>query len=164
MSLWNTIIGNTVGTLYSARTGNVDPWTAANAKEQLAADMRQAAGPNADPGYVQGLITQAQREYDRTLVTFRAPGEGSEAGGAAPGGCSLRLPWIGCVMGEDSAGGLNALSITGSGGVGSAVRSVAENFKLIVEILVVVAVVGGTYYLGKQFGVWHDLAKALKKR
>jgi hypothetical protein len=93
MSLYDSIMANTVGVLFSARTGNVDPWTLANQQEDLAASIAQAKGPNADPADVaiaQAAAIKEQSDYLKSI---------GEHPDQACGG--ITLPVIGCVDGDN---------------------------------------------------------------
>ena len=52
MSWTDTILSNTVGVAFRAATGNVDPWTLQQQKDDIAAATKQALGPDADPDLV----------------------------------------------------------------------------------------------------------------
>jgi hypothetical protein len=136
LSIWNTIKADTVGVLYSAGTGTVDPWTLANLKEASAAALTKAAGPNADPVAVAASIAQNNATIDEALATM--PG-----GNAAPGACTLRIPIFGCIAGPDSATGL-------------------KNLELAVDIVLILIVAGVAYAVLKKVGLWGDVVKAFK--
>jgi|SRR5579859_2695036 len=87
MSWTDTILSNTVGVLYSARTGQVDPWTLANEKEQIAADTKQALGPDATDADVAVATAKAQGEVDSYLKSIDAHPDQP---------CGIRLPGLGC--------------------------------------------------------------------
>lgn len=135
MSIWNSFMADTVGVIYSARTGNVDPWTVANFKDQCATGTRKAM-PGAAEAQVQAAIVECQKSIDATLKS-------NPGGSAAPGDCDLRLPYFGCVAGADSAEGLAKL-------------------KQAVDILLFVIVVSVSYAVLKKVGLWGDLVKAFK--
>ena len=84
MSWTDTILSNTIGVLYSARTGQVDPWTLANEQEQVAADTKQALGPDASDADVAIAITQAQNEVSDYLKSVNASPDQA---------CLIRFPW-----------------------------------------------------------------------
>ncbi len=64
MSWTDTILSNTVGVAFRAATGNVDPWTLQQQKDDIAAATKQALGPNADPADVAQKTAAAQSEVD----------------------------------------------------------------------------------------------------
>src|SRR5260370_637918 len=66
MSFWNTVLGNTVGTVYSAWTGNVDPYTVADIKSDTRADIKQA-GQGLSPEQVKAQQDAASRTIDASL-------------------------------------------------------------------------------------------------
>lgn len=80
MSLWNSIMANTVGVLWRAKEGTVDPWTNANQQQELAENIRRAKGPAVQKAFetpteaeqrhdreVQQAVAQAQAERDKVL-------------------------------------------------------------------------------------------------
>ncbi len=72
MSWYDTVLSNTVGVGFRAFTGNVDPWTLAAQKDQIAADTKQALGPNATDSEVAIATAQAQAEADNFLKSTDA--------------------------------------------------------------------------------------------
>src|SRR5260370_9062231 len=66
MSFWNTILGNTVGTVYSAWTGNVDPYTKADIVAATKADIA-TEGAGLSPGQVKAQQDQADRDANSVL-------------------------------------------------------------------------------------------------
>jgi hypothetical protein len=135
MSIWNSFMADTVGVIYSARTGNVDPWTVADFKDQCAVGIRKAM-PGAAEASIQAAILECQKSVDATLRS-------NPGGSAAPGDCQFRIPYFGCIAGADSAEGLNKL-------------------KNAVDILVFVVVAAVIYVVVKKVGLWGDLVKAFK--
>ena len=93
MSFTDWVLSNTAGVLFSARTGNVDPWTLNLQKEELAANIAQAKGPNADPADVAIAQAAATSEVDGYLKSI------GEHPDQACGG--ITLPVIGCVDGDN---------------------------------------------------------------
>src|SRR5260370_24881955 len=90
MSFWNTILGNTVGTVYSAWTGNVDPYTIAEIKSDTRADIAKA-GAGLSPEQVKAQQDQADRDANSVLNL-------NDANPYNPDGSlkkSLRVPWLG---------------------------------------------------------------------
>src|SRR5258708_28518279 len=67
MSWTDTILSNTVGFAFRGVTGNVDPWTLQQQKDDIAAATKQALGPNADPADVAQKTAAAQAEGDGFL-------------------------------------------------------------------------------------------------
>jgi hypothetical protein len=91
MSFVDSVLSNTVGVAFRAYTGNVDPWTLANIKEDTAAQIAQASGPNADPAQVAAAQAQANADIDSNLYTEDAH----------PDQAGLRLPGLGVVGSAD---------------------------------------------------------------
>src|SRR5260370_1976409 len=90
MSFWNTILGNTVGTVYSAWTGNVDPYTIAEIKSDTRGDISKA-GAGLSPEQVKAQQDQADRDANSVLNL-------NDANPYNPHGSlkkSLRVPWLG---------------------------------------------------------------------
>jgi hypothetical protein len=87
MSLTDDILANTVGAVYRAASGNVDPWTLAQQKEQVAADTKQALGPNASDADVAAAQVNAQNAIDTYLKSIDAH----------PDTAGVRLPGLGVV-------------------------------------------------------------------
>jgi hypothetical protein len=90
MSWWDTVKANTIGTVYSAWTGNVDPYTVAQIKQDTAADITQA-GQGLSPQQVKAQQDAAARTIDATLNV-------NEANPNNPDGSlkkSLRVPLLG---------------------------------------------------------------------
>src|SRR5260370_24143234 len=89
MSFWNTILGNTVGTVYSAWTGNVDPYTIAEIKSDTRADIAKA-GAGLSPEQVKAQQGQADRDPNSVLHL-------NDANPYNPHGSlkkSRRVPWL----------------------------------------------------------------------
>jgi hypothetical protein len=84
MSLWDTVMSDTVGVAFRAATGNVDPWTKQELIDQEAAGNVAAGG---DP-----VTSQAQAEADvtATLKTFTLGGD--DRIGADPSQASVSIP------------------------------------------------------------------------
>jgi hypothetical protein len=87
VSFYDSILSNTVGVAFRAYTGNVDPWTLQNQKDNAAAAAVQALGPDATPEQIAAAQSQVESEIDTTLTMQ----------GAHPDQASLgpRLPIIG---------------------------------------------------------------------
>jgi hypothetical protein len=83
-SLYDSVMSDTVGVLFRAGTGNVDPWTKQQLIDQAAADQ-VAAG--ADPATAQA---QAEEDVTDTLKSFTLGGD--DRVGADPSQASLSLP------------------------------------------------------------------------
>jgi hypothetical protein len=125
MSWTDTILSNTVGVLYSARTGNVDPWTLANQKEDLAAATARALGPDADPADVAAAQAAATQQQDDYLKSIDAHPDQA---------CGLRLPNGTCLNSPEDF------------------LKAAE--KLVYGVIAVAAI-GGVIYFGLKFkSVW----------
>jgi hypothetical protein len=85
MSLFDTVMSDTVGVVYRAGTGNVDPWTKQQIIDDAAADNIKAG---ADPATAQ---RQAEADVTNTLKTFSLGGD--DPTGADPSQATgLRLP------------------------------------------------------------------------
>jgi hypothetical protein len=87
MSWTDSILSNTVGVVYRAASGNVDPWTLAQQKEQVAADTKQALGPNASDADVAAAQANAQAAIDSYLKSVDAH----------PDQAGVRLPGLGVI-------------------------------------------------------------------
>lgn len=87
MSWTDTILSNTVGVAFRAISGNVDPWTLAQQKEDTAAATAQAMGPDADPGAVAAAQAKAQQQQETYLRSIDAH----------PDQAGVRLPGLGVV-------------------------------------------------------------------
>jgi hypothetical protein len=62
----NSIWSNTLGVLWSAATGTVDPWTKANIVTDAQTGITQALGPNPDPA----AVAEAQTSQASTITGF----------------------------------------------------------------------------------------------
>ena len=87
MSWSDWVLSKTVGTAFSAFSGNVDPWTLAQQKEDVAAATAQALGPDADPATVAIETAKTQQLMDSHLRTIDAH----------PDQAGIRLPGLGVV-------------------------------------------------------------------
>lgn len=88
MSFADSILSNTVGVVFRAATGNVDPWTLNQIKQDTAAGIAVALGPNATDAEVAAAQASATNQVDSYLRSI----------GAHPDQpCGLRLPGLGCV-------------------------------------------------------------------
>jgi hypothetical protein len=87
MSWTDSILSNTVGVVYRAASGNVDPWTLQAQKDQVAADTKQALGPNASDADVAAAQVNAQNAIDSYLKTVNAH----------PDQAGIRLPGLGVI-------------------------------------------------------------------
>src|SRR5262245_19332780 len=85
MSFADSILSNTVGVAWRAVSGTVDPWTLNNQKEDTAADIAKASGPDADPGAVAAAQAQAASNMDSVL----------RQQGAHPDQAGVRIPGLG---------------------------------------------------------------------
>jgi hypothetical protein len=72
LNLWDSIASNTLGVVYRAYTGNVDPWTLNQIKADTAAGIGKASGDSADPGVIAYRQQQAGAEIDTALRTIDA--------------------------------------------------------------------------------------------
>jgi hypothetical protein len=87
VSWYDSVLSNTVGVVYRAASGNVDPWTLANIQEQQAADIAQALGPNASPADIAAAQKNSAAAIDNYLTGIDAN----------PNQAGLRLPGLGVV-------------------------------------------------------------------
>ena len=87
MGVLDSVLSDTVGVAFRAVTGNVDPWTLQNIKDDTAAQIAQASGPDADPADVAAAQAQANADIDSNLLSQDA--HPSQAG--------VRLPGLGVV-------------------------------------------------------------------
>ena len=88
MSWTDSILSTVVGPFYSARTGQVDPWTLNILKADQSAERVTALGPNATDAEKAVAAAQAASQVDADLVRL----------GAHPDQpCGLRLPGLGCI-------------------------------------------------------------------
>ena len=85
MSFIDSVLSNTVGVAFRAYTGNVDPWTLANIKEDTAAQIAQASGPDADPAQVAAAQAQANSDIDSNLYSQDAHPDQAGLGPRLPG-------------------------------------------------------------------------------
>ena len=87
MSLFDSVLANTVGVVYRGATGNVDPWTLQVQKDQIAADTKQALGPNASASDVAAAQANAVSGIDTYLTGINAH----------PDQAGVRLPGLGVI-------------------------------------------------------------------
>jgi len=87
MSWYDTVLSNTVGVAFRAATGNVDPWTLQAQKDQIAADTKQALGPDATDAEIATAQVKAQTEVDSYL----------RKNDAHPDQAGVRLPGLGVI-------------------------------------------------------------------
>jgi hypothetical protein len=86
----NTVWANSLGLVWSATTGTVDPWTNANIVAGAQADVTQALGPNADPATVATAQTGQATAIDSFLTSIGA--SPSQAGAGLANSISLLNP------------------------------------------------------------------------
>lgn len=84
MSLFDTFMADTVGVVYRAGTGAVDPWTKQELIDQATADQVKAG---ADP---ETAAAKAEADVTNTLKTFTLGGD--DPVGADPSQAKLSLP------------------------------------------------------------------------
>ena len=87
MSWYDSVLANTVGVAYRAVSGNVDPWTLQVIKDDSAAGIAQALGPDADPVTVAAAQNQASNEVDKFLTETDSH----------PDQAGVRLPGLGVI-------------------------------------------------------------------
>ncbi|HET7107792.1 MAG TPA: hypothetical protein VFI38_13360 [Candidatus Acidoferrum sp.] len=91
MSWYDGALSNTVGVVWRAASGTVDPWTLQGIKDDANADIAQASGPNADPAQVAINQAQTSSEIDLNLVQE----------GAHPDQAGIRIPGLGNIGSAD---------------------------------------------------------------
>ncbi len=94
MSLYDSLLSNTVGVAFRAYTGNVDPWTLQQQKDDAAAAIKQALGPNATPEEIAAAQSQVESEIDTTLKRADAHPDQASLGPRLPIIGVLDLPKI----------------------------------------------------------------------
>lgn len=87
MSWADSILSNTVGVAFRAVTGNVDPWTLQQQKDEIAANTAQALGPTASDAQIAAATASAQTEVDSYLTSVDAH----------PDQAGVRLPGLGVI-------------------------------------------------------------------
>lgn len=110
MSWYDTVLSNTVGVAFRGVTGNVDPWTLQAQKDQLAADTKQALGPNATDADVAAAQASANTLVDNYLTSVNAH----------PDQAGVRLPGLGVIGTPDFLAKLEKL-VYGVIAVGAAI-------------------------------------------
>jgi hypothetical protein len=91
-STYNTVMGNTIGVLWRAATGTVDPWTKANAVASAYQDGVASQGPNATPQQVDAAGQASANQYQDTLTGLGA--DPSQAMTGAKSSIEKALIWI----------------------------------------------------------------------
>lgn len=94
MSLYDSILSNTAGVLFRAYTGNVDPWTLQQQKDDAAAAAVKALGPDATPDQIAAAQSQVESEIDTTLKQADAHPDQASLGPRLPIIGVLDLPKI----------------------------------------------------------------------
>jgi hypothetical protein len=110
MSFFDTMMADTVGVVYRAGTGSVDPWTKQEIIDQAAADNVKAG---ADPATAQA---QAEQDVTNTLTTFTLGGD--DPVGADPSQAKLSIP-----SGQSMADAIK--SATNDNGTGCGITNLA---------------------------------------
>jgi hypothetical protein len=87
MSFLDSVLSNTVGVGYRAVTGNVDPWTLSNLREDLQTGIKQALGPNASDAEVAAAQSTATNEQENFLRSIDAH----------PDQAGVRIPGLGVI-------------------------------------------------------------------
>ncbi len=95
MSVFDSVMSDTVGVVYRATTGSVDPWTKNQIAQQQAADVVKASTDASDPTALptvspEDAASQAQQDITDTLTTFTLGGD--DPIGADPSQAHLSLP------------------------------------------------------------------------
>jgi hypothetical protein len=94
VSFYDSILSNTVGVAFRAYTGNVDPWTLQQQKDDANAAAVQALGPNATPEDIAAAQSQVDSEIDTTLLQQNAHPSQASLGPRLPIIGQLDLPKI----------------------------------------------------------------------
>lgn len=94
MSLYDSILSNTVGVAFRAYTGNVDPWTLQQQKDDANAAAVLALGPDATPEAIAAAQSQVDSEIDTTLMQANAHPDQASLGPRLPIIGVLDLPKI----------------------------------------------------------------------
>lgn len=94
MTLYDTILSNTAGVAFRAYTGNVDPWTLQQEKDDAAAAAVKALGPDATPDEIAAAQSQAASGIDVTLKQLDAHPDQASLGPRLPLIGQLDLPKI----------------------------------------------------------------------
>jgi len=152
MSLLDSILSNTVGQVFSAVSGNVDPWTKANLDEGLRADISQAKS-GSSPDDIKIAQDQASQGLTDYLTSIDA--DPSQAG--------LRLPGLGVFGGSGGTGGDGGCAESAAAGTscGSGLSGLKKVIVDPFKNLVTIAIIGGAVIAGVvAFGY---LAKYLRK-
>ncbi len=89
MSWFDTAMSDTVGVVWRAGTGTVDPWTKAQIVDQEAADLQKAQGTT-DQFTADQAAEQAATDVGSSLSTFTLGGD--DPIGADPSQATLRIP------------------------------------------------------------------------
>jgi hypothetical protein len=95
VSIFDSVMSDTVGVLWRAGTGTVDPWTKSEQQQDEAAALVQASTNPNDPTAVPSITPeqaadQAQHDITDTLTTFTLGGD--DPMGADPSQAHLSLP------------------------------------------------------------------------
>jgi hypothetical protein len=91
MSWVDSVLSNTVGVVWRAGSGTVDPWTLNTIKDQTNAGIAQASGPNADPTAVALAQAQASADINKDLTDSNAH----------PDQAGIRIPGLGNIGSPD---------------------------------------------------------------
>lgn len=85
MSFLDSVLSNTVGVVWRAGSGTVDPWTLQAQKDDVNAGIAQASGPNANAAQVAINQAETNRLMDLNLTQE----------GAHPDQAGIRIPGLG---------------------------------------------------------------------
>jgi hypothetical protein len=85
MGLLDSVLSNTVGVVYRAATGNVDPWTLSNMQQDLSTGIAKALGPDATDAEIAAAQSAAVHQQDNYLKSIDAH----------PDQAGLRIPGLG---------------------------------------------------------------------
>jgi hypothetical protein len=85
MGLLDSVLSNTVGVVYRAATGNVDPWTLSNMQQDLNTGIAKALGPDATDAEIAAAQSAAVNQQDNYLKSIDAH----------PDQAGLRIPGLG---------------------------------------------------------------------
>lgn len=94
MSVSDWILSNTAGVAFRAYTGNVDPWTLQQQKDDANAAAVKALGPDATPDQIAQAQSQVDSAIDTTLTMQGAHPDQASFGPRLPLIGQLDLPKI----------------------------------------------------------------------
>jgi hypothetical protein len=99
MSWVDSVLSDSVGVLWRAGSGTVDPWTLQAQKDEVNAGIAQASGPNATAAQVAIAQEQASVDMERVLT----------ASGTHPSQAGIRIPGLGNIGSPEFLGKMNKI-------------------------------------------------------